>query len=127
MLAFDLDAAGAVFEINAGGGFIDLLATAAAALDEFFRQGFLGDAKICHPCFESGYFFRTWHGVLRLNTVDVFSHGSGDFASDVCALGGEGWHEPGIGAYYVCDDGDFSIACLFFVITFAANTDGGDG
>ena len=45
LLALDLDTRGAVFEVNTGSGFVDLLTTTAAALDEFLEQGVLGDAE----------------------------------------------------------------------------------
>ena len=45
LLALHLNARGAVFEVYTGSGFVDLLTTTAAALDEFLEQSVLGDAE----------------------------------------------------------------------------------
>ena len=45
LLAFHLDARGEVLEVNTRSGFVDFLATTAAALDEFFKQGVIGNTE----------------------------------------------------------------------------------
>jgi hypothetical protein len=49
LLAFDLNAAGEVFHIDAGGGLIDFLPPGTGASDKAFDQVALPDAQLRHP------------------------------------------------------------------------------
>lgn len=72
-LAFDLDGRGQVFQVDAGGGFVDLLAPFTGAEDEFFDEIFFSDSKGSHPCCE--LFFFIWMDHLNLKEGGGLSGG----------------------------------------------------
>ena len=56
LLALDLDASGAVFQVDAGGGLVDVLAAVAARADEVLLDVALLDAQGAHAVFQSFLF-----------------------------------------------------------------------
>lgn len=70
-LAFDLDARGLVFQVNARRRFVDLLPARTGTGDEFFHKIILADVQHGHPFFLCSNFFRGDH--FRSFKWEVFS------------------------------------------------------
>ena len=80
LLAFDFDAGGFVLQVDAGGGFVDLLTAVSGATDEFFDEVVVEDAELFHADTEFSFFGGAEHwfsySLLVIRNVRAWGLGS---------------------------------------------------
>ncbi len=92
LLAFDFDAGGFVFQVNAGGCLVDFLAAVAGAADELFDEVLVEDVEFFHAFAQFGFFGGAEHFCsYRLSVISYQLSGGRGMGE-----GSAGWEAGGL-------------------------------